>query len=248
MPIKYDTRSDRVRDSPVVSVVIPAFNEELTVGKVIQRTCHVLEELNFPFEVIVVDDGSHDQTALVCERRGAKVVRNGHKMGKGIALRKAFDVCRGDVIVTLDADCSHWPKEIPRLIAPILNDGFDVTLGSRIFDLRSPLKVRIRHLGNLIFSFLISLFSGEKVLDSQCGLRAFRSHVVKEMNFSSRRFEIESEMLIKLIKKKCRFVEVPIGGKFSRARMSNVNVLIDGLMIFLKILSCSMNTRAQFNT
>jgi len=78
-------------------------------------------------------------------------------------------------------DCSHRPEEIPRLMTPILSDGFDVTLGSRVFDLGSPLRVRFSHLGNLIFSFLISLFSRERFSDSQCGFRAFRSHLVKGM-------------------------------------------------------------------
>jgi len=229
-------KSDEGEDPLAVSVVIPAFNEELTVGKVVKRTCQVLAELNFPFEVIVVDDGSHDGTAIACEMSGAKVVRNGRRMGKGTALRKAFDICRGDVIVTLDADGSHRPEEIPRLIDPILNDGFDVALGTRAFDLGSPLRVRFSHLGNLIFSFLISLFSGERVFDSQCGFRAFRGHVVKEMDISSRRFEIESEMFIKLVKTKCRFTEVPISGKFSGS--SSVNVLADGFLILGKILSC----------
>ena len=237
MSVKCDMKkSDKGEDTPAVSVVIPAFNEELTVGKVVQRTCQVLAELNLSFEVIVVDDGSRDGTAMVCEMSGAKVVRNGRRMGKGTALRKAFDICRGDVIVTLDADGSHRPEEIPSLMAPILNGGFDVALGTRAFGLGSPLRVRFSHLGNLIFSFLISLFSGERVFDSQCGFRAFRSHVVKGMDISSRRFEIESEMLIKFVKKKCRFTEVPISGKFSGS--SNVNVLADGFLILGKILSC----------
>jgi hypothetical protein len=133
-------------------------------------------------------------------------------------------------------DCSHRPEEIPRLMTPILSDGFDVTLGSRVFDLGSPLRVRFSHLGNLIFSFLISLFSRERFSDSQCGFRAFRSHLVKGMDISSRRFEIESEMLVKLLKKKCRFVEVPISSRFSGS--SNVNVLLNGFLILRKILSC----------
>jgi len=229
-------KSDGSVDLPVVSVVIPAFNEELTVGQVVLRTCQVLEELNLPFEVIVVDDGSHDRTAFICEKSGVKVLRNEYRMGKGMALRKAFNVCRGDVIVTLDADGSHQPEEIPCLVTPILNDGFDVALGSRVFSLGSSLRVRFNHLGNLIFSFLISLFSGQRFLDSQCGFRAFRSHAVKGIDISSRHFEIESEMLIKLVKKKYRFVEVPIRSKLSGS--SNVNVLVDGFLILGKILSC----------
>jgi glycosyltransferase involved in cell wall biosynthesis len=219
-----------------VSVVIPAFNEEQTVGWVVRRTCQVLEESGISFEVIVVDDGSDDYTALVCEKHGARVIKNGHRTGKGTALRTGFHSCRGDVIVTLDADGSHKPEEIPRLMAPIFNDGFDFTLGLRAFDLRGPLRVRLSHLGNLVFSFLISLFFGERVFDSQCGFRAFKSDVIREMNISSRRFEIESEMLINLLKKEYRFVEVPVTSKFTGS--SNINVLGDGFLILRRILFC----------
>lgn len=230
--MKYSRNVDNVS----VSVVIPAFNEEQTVGWVVRRTCQVLKELGLSFEVIVVDDGSDDDTALVCEKYGSTVIKNGHRMGKGTALRTGFHACRGDIIVTLDADSSHKPEEIPQLIAPILNDGFDFTLGLRAFDLRAPLRVRLSHLGNLVFSFLISLFSGEKVFDSQCGFRAFKSDVIREMNISSRRFEIESEMLIKFLKKRYRFIDVPVTSKFSGS--SNVNVLGDGFLILRRILFC----------
>jgi len=223
-------------DFPVVSILVPAFNEELTIEQLILRTRQVLEKLNLPHEIIVVDDGSSDRTAFICKTSGAKVVRNGCRMGKGMALRKAFSVCHGDVIVTLDADGSHQPEEIPRLIAPILSDCVDFTLGSRMLNLGSPLRVRFSHLGNLIFSLLISLFSQEKVSDLQSGFRAVRSNVIKGMHISCRRFEIESEMLIKLLKKKCRFVEVPVTSKFTGS--SNINVLGDGFLILRRILFC----------
>ena len=81
----------------LVSVVIPAFNEEQTVGRVIHRTCLALEKLGLSFEVIVVDDGSDDNTALICEKYGARVIKNGHRMGKGTALRIGFHACKGNL-------------------------------------------------------------------------------------------------------------------------------------------------------
>lgn len=219
-----------------VSVVIPAFNEERTVGWVVRRTCQVLEELGLSFEVIVVDDGSDDDTALVCEKYGARVIKNGHRMGKGTALRMGFHACRGDVIVTLDADGGHRPEEIPRLLKPIFNGGFDMVSGLRVFSSISSAGRKFRLLGNLVSSYFISLFARRKVVDSQSGFRAFRADVVRGMKLSSRRFEIESEMLIEVIRSGRRFVEVPliIGDALGP---SKVNVVVDGLIIFWKTFS-----------
>jgi len=220
-----------------VSVVIPAFNEEQTVGWVIRNTCQVLEELGLSFEVIVVDDGSDDDTALVCKKYGARVIKNGHRMGKGTALRVGFNACRGDVIVTLDADGSHKPKEIPRLLKPILNGGFDMVIGTRVFSSISSVgRVKFRALGNLVFSYFISLCARKKVADSQSGFRTFKADMVREMKLSSRRFEIESEMLIDVIRNGHSFVEVPIIVSDSLGS-SEVNVIMDGLLILGKILS-----------
>lgn len=231
--MKYSTNVGNVS----VSVVIPAFNEERTVGWVVRRTCQVLEELGFSFEVIVVDDGSDDDTALVCEEYGAKVIKNGHRMGKGTALRMGFHACRGDVIVTLDADGSHEPKEIPRLLKPIFNGGFDMVSGLRVFSsISSAGRVKFRTMGNLVFSYFISLFARRKVVDSQSGFRAFRADVVRGMELSSRRFEIESEMLIEVIRSGRRFVEVPIIVR-NASGSSKVNVIVDGLIIFWKTFS-----------
>lgn len=218
-----------------VSVVIPAFNEEPTVGDVVRRTHQMLQELALPHEVIVVDDGSEDNTLSVCEKNGAKVVQNGTRMGKGIALRQGFRFCNGDVIITLDADGSHRPEEIPHLLTPIVSTGFDMSIGLRVRASRSSARVKFRMLGNSILSYLISLLTGRKVTDSQSGFRAFKADVVRRMELSSKRFEIESEMLIKAIKGGCRFVEVPINVENS-FRASNVNPVLDGSMIFSKIL------------
>lgn len=228
-------KNSRGSDSVLVSVVIPAFNEEEAVGMVVERACGVLEELGLTYEVIVVDDGSHDDTAFVCERRGARVIGNGCRMGKGVALRMGFRACRGDVIVTLDGDGAHQPEEIPRLLKPIINGGFDLSIGLRVFSFGSSPMVKFRMLGNLIFSYFISLFAGRKVVDSQCGFRAFRADLVRGMELSSRRFEIESEMLVNAIRSGCRFVEVPITVRDGLSP-SKVNVFVDGLIIFWKTL------------
>lgn len=226
----------RGSESVFVSVVIPAFNEEQTVGRVIVRARKVLEELALQYEVIVIDDGSSDYTAVVAEGCKATVIRNNCRMGKGIALRRGFHVCRGDVIVTLDADGSHQPEEIPMLLKPILNGGFDAVFGYRFHNPENFPITEIRFIGNQLFNNLIKFFTRKRITDSQCGFRAFRARIVKEMTLSSKWFEIESEMLIKVIRKKHRFIEVPVTFA-SASSSSKLNSIKDGLTILCKILA-----------
>jgi glycosyltransferase involved in cell wall biosynthesis len=228
-------KSSRGPDSVLVSVLIPAFNEEQAVGMVVERASKVLEELGLTYEVIVVDDGSNDGTASLSERSGARVIGNGCRMGKGVALKTGFHACRGDVIVTLDGDGAHRPEEIPRLLKPIINGGFDLSIGLRVFSSERSATIKFRMLGNSIFSYFISMFAGRKVVDSQCGFRAFRADLVRGMELSSKRFEIESEMLVNAIRNGCRFIEVPITVSDGLSH-SKVNVFADGLIIFSKTL------------
>ena len=228
-------KNSRSSGNVLVSVVIPAFNEEQAVGMVVERACKVLEELGLAYEVIVVDDGSDDGTAFLSGMRGARVIGNGCRMGKGVALKTGFHACRGDVIVTLDGDGAHQPEEIPRLLEPIINGGFDLSIGLRVFSSEISPMVKFRMLDNSIFSYFISLFAGRKVVDSQSGFRAFRADLVRGVELSSRRFEIESEMLVNAIRNGCRFVEVPITVR-DGSSPSKVNVFADGLIIFSKTL------------
>ena len=120
--------------SSVVSVVIPAYNEEKTIGDVISETISVMESLKLPYEIIVVDDGSTDDTGQIAARYKATVLFNGKNQEKGYALRKGFQHAQGDIIVTIDSDGARNPKEIPDLLHPLLN-GIDMLAGSRFVGL-----------------------------------------------------------------------------------------------------------------
>ena len=113
-----------------VSVIIPAYNEEETIGQVISETKIVMDTLDLPYEIIVIDDGSTDQTNKIASNYQVKLLVNQRNRGKGYSLRRAFQSAQGDLIVTIDADGEHNPKEIPDLLKPLFN-GFDVVSGSR---------------------------------------------------------------------------------------------------------------------
>jgi glycosyltransferase involved in cell wall biosynthesis len=131
----------------VVSVIIPAYNEERTIGSVIEETIQIMGALGLPYEIIVVDDGSSDRTKEIANRYKAAVLSNGKNQGKGYALRKGFQHAQGDIIVTIDVDGAHNPKEIPSLINPLFN-GADIVAGSRFLGLRNEHISKLHILGN----------------------------------------------------------------------------------------------------
>lgn len=222
-----------------VSVVIPSFNEVKTLPVIVERTCNVLKKAGFSCKVIVADDGSSDNSCLNAQKLGAYVVRNRERMGKGVALRRGFDVCKGDIIVTMDADGSHQPEEIPHLLKPILNGSCDAVFGSRVLNVENPPITEFHFLGNRLFNFLIFLTTGKRFSDSQCGFRVFKASLVKGVKFSSKRFEIETEMLMSVVKRRRRFVEIPITC-VDPGRMSRVNSFRDGFLIILKIFTSAL--------
>ncbi|MBS7247426.1 MAG: glycosyltransferase family 2 protein [Candidatus Jordarchaeales archaeon] len=186
--------------------VSPAFNEERTVASVVKGA------LKYVDEVVVVDDGSTDNTSEEASKAGAIVIRHPRNLGKGAALKTGFKVAlkRGaDIVVSLDADGQHDPDEIPRLLSALKNGNFDVVIGSRFLgDISNMPTPRI--LSNTITSKILNLFFKMPVTDSQSGYRAFKREVIESVKFSDPRFAAETEILIDANRKGFRIGEVRI--------------------------------------
>ena len=223
---------------PSVSVIIPVFNEERTIGDVITRTKNTLEKLKLQYEVIVVDDGSLDRSLEISQTKEAKVLRETHQ-GKGHAIRSGFKLAKGNIIVTLDSDGSHMPEEIPLILQCIMEGKADFAIGSRFFNAEGN-KTKIpslNRLGNRIFNSLIGLFTGVKISDSQSGFRAIRSSVIKKMKLNSQGYEVESEMLVKALKMGARVTEIPISFEQRTVGKSKLDPLKDGAIILHSIIT-----------
>ena len=121
----YDSNAGRRKVRPSISAVIPAYNEEKTIGDIVTKTLQHVDE------VIVVDDGSTDDTDIIARRTGASVIQNEENRGVLVALARGFKAAKGEVLVTLDADGQHDPDEIPILVEPILEGHADLVLGRR---------------------------------------------------------------------------------------------------------------------
>jgi glycosyltransferase involved in cell wall biosynthesis len=226
------------REEFSVSVVIPVFNEELTIGDIVARTRSTLEQFRLPYEVLVIDDGSVDRSAEISQASEAHVLREAHQ-GKGHALRLGFERAKGDVIVTLDSDGSHQPEEIPLILRSMMENKVDFVIGSRFFDtdVNNAKIPDVNRIGNRMFSDLIRLFTGVKISDSQSGFRAIRSSVIKKMRLNSRGYEVESEMLIKALKMGVRVAEIPISFEQRTVGKSRLDPLKDGTKILFSIIT-----------
>jgi glycosyltransferase involved in cell wall biosynthesis len=197
-------------DRFLLSVVVPIYNERGTIRQIVGR----LLALHLPMEVVLVDDGSTDGTREVLSAMqglpGLAVTLSPANEGKGAALRKGFQRARGDVVVIQDADLEYDPRDIPRLLQPILSDEADVVYGSRFLQRRGRGSSGIHRLGNRLLTMASNLTTGLKLTDMETGYKVFRGRVLAEVAIRQDRFGFEPEVTAKLARRGCRFVELPV--------------------------------------
>ena len=189
-----------------VSFLIPAYDEAATIGEVLAR----IAQLDLETQVIVVDDGSHDDTAAIAEAAGATVLRQANA-GKGAAIRAAIPHVRGEIAVIQDADMEYDPADVPQLIAPIVEGVADVVFGSRLRGGRPQRAYLFWHLvGNRFLSLLTNLLFNTTLSDMETGYKAFRSDVLRSLDLRESSFGIEPEITGKVCKRNLRIYELPI--------------------------------------
>jgi len=220
----------------LISVVIPVFNEELTIGNVIERLTAVVQKIGFKYEIIAVDDCSTDRSLEISKSQSAKVFSLKKHMGKGYALRAGFAKAKGDIITTIDSDGSHRPEELPRLLAPILRNKADLVIGSRYLSQKPVATKKLNDAGVRLFNFLIKILTRVEVSDSQSGYRVMKSAVLRNMRLKSTGYEIESEMLVKTALQGFRVIEVPISFEQRTYGTSRLDPIVDGFKILFSIV------------
>lgn len=219
---------------PLVVAAIPAFNVERTIARL------VLEAQKFVDVVLVCDDGSTDCTAEIAERMGADVIRHEKNFGYGAAIKTLFTMARelnADVLVTLDGDGQHDPREIPRLIEPVLENKADIVLGSRFLGEKENGVPRYRGWGIKLISKLTGAASNHKFNDAQCGFRVYGHKALSGLSLVENGMGASVEVLMKSQKNGLTVVEVPAEVKYKELeRSSTQNALGHGAGVLMSIL------------
>ncbi len=197
----------------LLSVIIPAYNEENTIARVIDN---VLEKSGIETEIIVVDDGSTDGTAEIVTRKAAheprvRLCSQPVNQGKTAALVKGFSLSRGDIVIVQDADLEYDPAEIHVVIEPIVHDRADVVYGSRFLVRTAARALYYRHfMANKLITMFSNLLTDINLSDVETGYKAFRGDIIRKMKINSSGFGFEIEVTAKIAKLGCRIFEVPI--------------------------------------
>jgi glycosyltransferase involved in cell wall biosynthesis len=198
---------------PSVSVLIAAYNEEATVAEVLRNVAETLPGA----EIVVVDDGSQDATIAEVERArtdigtDVKLLRHAVNRGKGAAVRTAIGASTGDVVVIQDADLEYDPRDIPKLLAPIVEGHADVVYGTRLRG-GEPQRVHLfwHYAGNRFLSLLTNVLYNTTLSDMEVGYKAFRGELIRSVPLVSNGFDFEPEVTAKLLRRGVRMYELPI--------------------------------------
>lgn len=189
-----------------VSIIIPAKNEAQTLGRVIKSVREYADE------VLVVDGRSEDATASIAIEMGVRLIED-HGRGKGDAVRLAIREARGDILVFIDADLSHEPADIPKLVSPIRDGKADLVVGSRprggSDEMTGDLDRFIRWFGQQIIQLGINYRFGVRLTDAQNGFRSISKRVAAELELKENLTTIEQEMVMQVLKKGFRAAEIP---------------------------------------
>ena len=215
-----------------VSIIIPAFNEEGTIGEVIRR----IQNVNWEWQILVINDGSDDETAKIAKAAGAKVLNHPYNIGLGGCLKNGARVAKGDIFVFIDGDGQHPPEDIPRLLEAM--DEYDMAVGVR------SLSQQLTHraFGNRIFSWVANRLSGHKVPDLTSGFRAIRRECFMEfIHLLPNRYSSATTLTLAMLKAGLFVRFIPVSDTKLRERdKSGIRPLRDGINILSLIVRIIM--------
>lgn len=226
-------------DKPSATVLVAAYNEAPVIGEVVRAALRAVPS----GEVLVVDDGSTDDTEQVAAEAGARVLRLAANAGKGAAVRQGLNEVRGEVIVLIDGDGQDDPSEIPKLLEA-LQPGVDLVVGSRFIGRFEPGAITpVNRWGNRFLTSVINLLFSAHLTDTQAGFKAFRAETLRRLNLSAHRFDIEVDLLLGILRAGGRVVEVPVRRAARQHGRSRLNSLLDGARILRRIVGLRLAAR-----
>jgi glycosyltransferase involved in cell wall biosynthesis len=213
-----------------ICVILPALNEESTIGLVIDEIPKVeLENKGYKTDILVVNNGSRDRTGEIAIEKGAQVVFE-PKKGKGQAIRTGFEAVQCDFVFMLDADYTYPAVHITAMLE-MLESGYDVVMGSRLKGLMMDgAMTSLNRVGNQMLALMTNVLYGTGISDPCTGCWGLRAGVVKELKLEANGFDIEVNMLTEIARNGYKMTEVPIGYRKRKTR-PKLNSLRDGFRI-----------------
>ncbi|MFP3871837.1 MAG: glycosyltransferase family 2 protein [Candidatus Natronoplasma sp.] len=190
-----------------ISVVIPTMNEEESIGDVMDEINKALSGEDY--EVLIVDTESTDKTREIARSKGARVVEEPRR-GYGRAYKTGFEEAEGDIIATLDADCTYPASKIPEMVVMIEDEGYEFISTDRLSNVSSDVMGRMHRFGNWVLKATMNLLFRTDINDSQSGMWVFKRSALRHLNVTSDGMPFSEEIKIEAIKKGVKFDEVPI--------------------------------------
>lgn len=220
-------------------VIIPAYNEEKTISDIIGKIKRQ------GLEILIIDDGSTDNTAKIAKANSCLLIANSRNQGKGAALIKGFNYVKEkefEVVITMDGDGQHLPEDIASFMKISANSPHAFFIGNRMFKPSGmPL---IRQFTNKFMSWFISRIIKQRIPDTQCGFRLIKTELLKKIIFSTHRFETETEILIRTSRLGYKIISVPIQTIY-RHEKSQINPMIDTVRFIKFIISEIFNKQTS---
>jgi len=206
-----------------ISIIIPCFNEVLTIEKVISNVKNYVK--SYDYEIIIVDDGSTDGTREKLnnlDKTNIKVCLNEKNFGKGYSVRRGIELSSKEIVLVQDADLEYDPSDYEKLLKPIIKNGADVVFGSRFVGSSEKRVLYFWHrLGNLFLTVLSNMCSNLNLTDMENGYKVFKKESIKDINLKENRFGFEPEITAKIAKKNLKIYEVGVkyyGRKYSEGK------------------------------
>ena len=215
------------------TIAIPVFNEE----KTIQKTINQVKKLKIEKQIIVVDDGSTDNSYKKLKKiPGIKLLKHEKNKGKGAAVKTALKKATGDIFIIQDADLELNPKEIPKLTKPIINKKTGVVYGSRNRDKKDKNRYLLFYLGGVFITKLTNFLYKTNLTDVVCGFKAFKINIIKDIKINENRFEWEVEVTAKIAKQKIPIFEVPVNVNSRSIKEGKKLTALDGIKTALALI------------
>lgn len=221
-----------------LAIIIPAYNEEKVLQSVLESLPKKLKGIKKIFTV-VTDDGSRDKTYSIAKKYATVALKHKINLGAGSAtitgIRYAVRVLKPDIIITMDSDGQHDPKNIPALVKPIVNRKTDVVIGSRMLEVKGMPSIKI--FTNKIANLITFIFSGIWTTDSQTGFRAYSQYALDKIHLRTTGYEYCTEVFSEIKRNHLKFVEVPVKVIYSDYSKAKGQSIANSINIIIKLIN-----------